>query len=161
MDPSTHADASAAQTAITSTGATISKTYSFSLTYKIEAEDAQRDAINGVLHIEDYGREAVITPTFNTNHLKMLCNDVGSSATAYNPSSTGSGEHIYLVDTGVNTTHAEFSGRTVNNLYTGFGSGTDFTDTDGHGTSMASLIIGANIGTAKDCLLYTSDAADE
>ena len=35
MDPSTHADASAAQTAITSTGATISKTYSFSLTYKI------------------------------------------------------------------------------------------------------------------------------
>ena len=72
MDPSTHADASAAQTAITSTGATISKTYSFSLTYKIEAEDAQRDAINGVLHIEDYGREAVITPTFNTNHLKQF-----------------------------------------------------------------------------------------
>ena len=62
--------------------------------------------------------------------------------------------------TGVNTTHDEFSGRTVNNLYTGFGSGTDFTDTDGHGTSMASLIIGANIGTAKDATLHNVRAMD-
>jgi|TARA_B100000073_G_scaffold347142_1_gene360527 hypothetical protein len=160
MDPSTHADASAAETAITSAGGTILKTYGFNMTYKIEAEEAEKDAINGVLHHEGYDREAVITPSFNTNHLKMLCNDAGSTSTAYNPSSTGSGEHIYLVDTGVNTTHDEFSGRTVNNLYTGFGSGTDYTDTDGHGTSMASLIIGANIGTAKDATLHNVRAMD-
>ena len=158
MDPSTHADASAAETAITTAGASISKTYGFSMTYKIEAEEAQYSAISGVLFGEGYDREAVITPTFNTDHLKMLCNDVGSSATAYNPSSTGSGEHIYLIDTGVNTTHAEFSGRTVNNLYSSFSSGTDFADVNGHGTSMASLIIGANIGTAKDATLHNVKA---
>ena len=93
MDPSTHADASAAETAITTAGASISKTYGFSMTYKIEAEEAQYSAISGVLFGEGYDREAVITPTFNTDHLKMLCNDVGSSATAYNPSTTGRGEH--------------------------------------------------------------------
>ncbi len=160
MDPSTHADASAAATAITTAGASISKTYGFSMTYKIEAEPAQKDAIVGALYVEGYDRTAVITPSFNTAHLKMLCNDAGSTATAYNPSSTGSGEHIYLVDTGVNTVHDEFSGRTVNNLYTGFGSGSDYTDTDGHGTSMASLIIGANIGSAKDATLHNVRAMD-
>ena len=83
MDPSTHADASAAETAITSAGGTILKTYGFNMTYKIEAEEAEKDAINGVLHHEGYDREAVITPSFNTNHLKMLCNDAGSTSTAY------------------------------------------------------------------------------
>ena len=160
MDPSTHADASAAETAITTAGASISKTYGFSMTYKIEAEPAQYSAISGVLFGEGYDRTAVITPSFNVNHLKMLCNNAGSTSVAYNPSSTGSGEHVYLVDTGVNTTHDEFSGRTVNNLYTGFGSGSDYTDTDGHGTSMASLIIGANIGTAKNATLHNVRAMD-
>jgi hypothetical protein len=96
--------------------------------------------------------ERVVTPAFNTNHLKMLSNTFGNSDVAYNPQSTGTGEHVYLLDTGVNTTHDEFAGSTVNNLYTGFAS--DFADTDGHGTVMASLIVGDNVGTAKDATLH-------
>lgn len=156
MDPSVYADSTAAETAITNAGATITKTYSFNLTYGIECESAQFDAIVGKLYSEGTDVIATITPSFNTDHLKMLCNDAGSSATAYNPSSSGAGEHIYLVDTGVNTTHAEFTGATVNNLYTGFD--TDYSDTDGHGTSMASLIVGQNIGTASSATLHNVKA---
>lgn len=152
MDPSAHADNTAAVTAITDAGATVTKTYSFNLTYKIESTPEQMEAIAGKQHTEAYNFEAVVTPSFNTAHLKMLCNDAGSTATAYNPSSTGAGEHLYLIDTGVNTTHDEFSGRTINNLYTAFT--TDFADADGHGTAMASLIVGANIGSAKDATLH-------
>ena len=152
MDSSVHADATAAQTAITDAGGTITKTYSFAMTYKVTAETSQYDAISGKKYGELVDAERVVTPAFNTNHLKMLCNHFGNSHVAYSPQSTGSGEHIYLLDTGVNTTHDEFAGSTVNNLYTGFGS--DFADADGHGTVMASLIVGDNIGTAKDATLH-------
>ena len=96
MDPSAHADNTAAVTAITDAGATVTKTYSFNLTYKIESTSEQMEAIAGKQHTEAYNFEAVVTPSFNTAHLKMLCNDAGSTATAYNPSSTGAGEHLYL-----------------------------------------------------------------
>lgn len=152
MDSSVHADATAAQSAITSAGGTITKTYSFPLTYKVECESSEYDAISGKKYGELVTTAKTITPSFNTNHLKMMCNDLGSSSASYDPQSTGLGEHVYLVDTGVNTTHAEFSGRTVNNLYTGFGS--DFADADGHGTTMASLIVGANVGSAKNATLH-------
>lgn len=156
MDTTVHADDTAAKSAITTAGATVEKTYSFPLTYKIEGTAEQVAAINGVLTSAGTEEEAIITPAFNTNHLKILCNDIGSTSTNYNPSSTGAGEHIYLVDTGVNTTHDEFTGATVNNLYTAFG--TDFTDTAGHGSAMASLIVGQNIGSAKDATLHNVKA---
>ena len=108
MDSSVHADDTAAQGAITTAGGTVTKTYSFALTYKIDCTADQLAAINGVLTSEADNFEAVITPSFNTTHLKALCNNIGSSSTNYNPSSTGAGEHLYLVDTGINTTHDEF-----------------------------------------------------
>jgi hypothetical protein len=152
MDSSVHADATAAQTAITDAGGTITKTYSFAMTYKVTAETAQYDAISGKKYGELVDAEKVVTPAFNTDHLTMMCNKIGNTDVTYNAQSSGSGEHVYLLDTGVNTTHTEFTGRTVNNLYTGFAS--DFADADGHGTVMASLIVGANIGTAKDATLH-------
>lgn len=152
MDSSVHADATAAQTAITSAGGSITKTYSFSLTYKVECEPAEYDAINGKKYGELVSAEKVVTPAFNTNHLKMMCNKIGETTVTYNAQSSGNGEHVYLLDTGVNTVHDEFSGATVNNLYTNFS--TDFNDSDGHGTVMASLIVGQNIGTAKDATLH-------
>lgn len=152
MDSSVHADATAAQTAITDAGGTITKTYSFAMTYKVTAETAQYDAISGKKYGELVDAEKVVTPAFNTDHLTMMCNKIGFTDVVYNAQSSGSGEHVYLLDTGVNTAHDEFTGRTVNNLYTGFAS--DFADADGHGTAMASLIVGANIGTAKDATLH-------
>ena len=163
MDPSVHADATAAQGAITDQGGTITKTYGFNLTYKVDCEPAELSEMTGVLFSEDYSTSATVTGAFNTDHLKRLCNDNAETSVSYNPTSTGSGEHVYLVDTGINTTHDEFTGATVNNLYSAFVDGDSnpvYTDTDGHGTSMASLIVGQNIGTAKDATVHNVRAMD-
>ena len=152
MDSSVHTDATAAQSAITNAGGTITKTYSFAMTYKVTAETSQYNAINGKKYGELVTAEKVVTPAFNIDHLTLMCNKIGNTNVTYNAQSSGNGEHIYLVDTGVNTTHNEFTGATVNNLYTQFG--TDFSDTNGHGTVMASLIVGQNIGVAKDATLH-------
>lgn len=50
---------------------------------------------------------------------------------------------IYVVDSGVQTTHAEFAGRNVSNLFSFNG---DFTDANGHGTALASVMVGNQCG---------------
>jgi subtilisin family serine protease len=56
----------------------------------------------------------------------------------YNPTYNGSGVDVYVLDTGIDTTHQEFSdigmSRTVSNIYNAYGSITTNTDGHGHGT---------------------------
>jgi hypothetical protein len=51
----------------------------------------------------------------------------------------GTGVRVYVMDSGIESTHPEFVGVNITNLFSFTG---DFTDTTGHGTSMASLIAG-------------------
>jgi len=57
----------------------------------------------------------------------------------YNPAFKGCGVDVYVVDSGIDTNHIEFSGtsRTVANIYNQFGSVTTNTDGYGHGTHCA------------------------
>jgi hypothetical protein len=48
--------------------------------------------------------------------------------------------------------HEQFVGRNINNLYSNFG--TDFSDPAGHGTAVASVIIGTTQGVSKDATLH-------
>lgn len=47
---------------------------------------------------------------------------------------------VYVVDSGINKNHTEFVGQSINDLYTV--SPGNFTDSEGHGTALASLITG-------------------
>lgn len=152
-----YADNTAGQTAITNAGGTITKTYNFDLTYKVDITAEQLANIASVSASSLESEAVTANVSYNTDHLKYLCNDAGSLATAYNPSSTGTTESVYLVDTGVNTTHDEFTGATVTNLHTNF---SDYSDTAGHGTAMASLIVGQNIGSAPNSTLFNVKALD-
>jgi subtilisin family serine protease len=66
----------------------------------------------------------------------------------------GSSTDIYVMDTGILTSHVEFSGGTrAQFLVNTVGDGID-TDCNGHGTMVASLAGGTQFGVAKNCTLW-------
>ena len=70
----------------------------------------------------------------------------------YSYAATGSGVHAYIIDTGIRSTHGEFSGR--------IGSGVDYIDggapddCNGHGTHVAGTVGGTTYGVAKQVTLH-------
>ena len=64
---------------------------------------------------------------------------------------TGAGVHVYVIDTGVRTTHNEFGGRASVGYDALGGNGQDC---HGHGTHVAGTIGGATWGVAKSASLY-------
>jgi subtilisin family serine protease len=70
---------------------------------------------------------------------------------SYDPGAVGAGVHAYVIDTGMDITHAEFSGR----VGEGFASrGGSFLDDNGHGTHVAGTIGGTEFGIAKQVVLH-------
>ncbi len=70
--------------------------------------------------------------------------------TQFTPAGTGSGVKAYIVDTGVRTSHSEFTGRTVTG-YSAIG-GTP-QDCNGHGTHVAGTVAGTTYGVAKSATI--------
>ncbi|MFC7406683.1 S8 family peptidase [Georgenia alba] len=67
----------------------------------------------------------------------------------YHYNQTGSGVNAYIIDTGVLSSHQEFSGRTAEGFdAVGDGNGTD--DCNGHGTHVAGTVGGTTYGVAKE-----------
>ena len=69
----------------------------------------------------------------------------------FHPAHTGSGVHVYIIDSGIRATHNEFNGRV------GAGSPGIFpntNDVDGHGTSVAGCAVGATYGVAVQATVH-------
>lgn len=71
----------------------------------------------------------------------------------------GKGITVYLMDSGIETTHPEFANATIENLYTVIPN--DYSDNNGHGTALASVIVGATCGitdaTIKNVKIYDAN----
>src|SRR6478609_5166298 len=71
----------------------------------------------------------------------------------YEYSGTGAGTHIYIIDTGIRTTHTDFGGRATV-AYDNVGDGQNGNDCNGHGTHVAGIVGGTTWGVAKQALLH-------
>ncbi len=69
----------------------------------------------------------------------------------YTYNATGQGVNVYVIDTGIRTTHQDFGGR-AQVAYDAFGGNGQ--DCNGHGTHVAGTIGGATYGVAKGARLY-------
>ena len=67
----------------------------------------------------------------------------------YNYNWTGSGVRVYVIDTGIRTTHNQFGGR-ASNVFDAFGG--NGSDCNGHGTHVAGTVGGSTYGVAKSSM---------
>ena len=72
----------------------------------------------------------------------------------YRYSADGSGVNVYIVDTGIRTTHVDFEGRAAIG-FDAIGDGNSGGDCHGHGTHVAGTVGGARSGVAKGVTLIS------
>ncbi|WP_376696830.1 S8 family serine peptidase [Wenzhouxiangella sp. EGI_FJ10305] len=71
----------------------------------------------------------------------------------YTYNTTASGVHAYIVDTGVLSSHSEFSGR-MGQGYSAINDGNGSDDCNGHGTHVAGTVAGSTYGVAKGATVH-------
>ncbi|GAB2887124.1 S8 family peptidase [Nocardioides pacificus] len=71
---------------------------------------------------------------------------------SYSYTRTGSGVTAYVIDTGINGSHSQFSGR-MGSGYSAINDGRGTTDCNGHGTHVAGTVGGTTYGVAKNVRL--------
>ncbi len=79
--------------------------------------------------------------------------------TLYTQTGTGKNVNVYVVDTGILTTHPDFQGRATA-VYDAINDGNGGTDCNGHGTFSAGLIGGYEYGVAKEANLKSVRVLD-
>jgi len=170
-------DKSATETALTSAGATIDASFDHSRVgmYKFDIDDANTGnitSIPGYVCSENITDQAdatlLISEATSEWHKQRIVTRNLPLRTTYDPVYTGNSAIVYLMDSGVDTGHPEFTGKSFEPVFSVKESPSDFTDfieggglsTDfdtadkhGHGTAMASLINGATYGVAGDATI--------
>ena len=77
----------------------------------------------------------------------------------YSYGSSGAGVNVYILDSGIRTTHSEFGGRAFG-AFTVIDDGNGTDDCVGHGTHVAGTVGGARYGIAKAATLYAVRVLD-
>jgi subtilisin family serine protease len=71
----------------------------------------------------------------------------------------GTGIYVYVIDTGIRTSHADFNGRAI--WGANFMASTSDSDEDGHGTHVAGIIAGETYGVAKNATVIAVKVLDK
>jgi aqualysin 1 len=100
---------------------------------------------------EDQVMEAVVTQNNATWGLDRIDQRNLPLNTTYIYTPTGAGVHAYIIDTGIRTTHTQFTGR-IGNGFSAITGGV--ADCNGHGTHVAGTVGGTTYGVAKAVTLH-------
>lgn len=96
--------------------------------------------------------DSPVTPAFEQTPAPWNLDRIDAAAPAldsrYAPGGTGSGVDAYVIDTGVRADHVEFAGR-VQPGYSSVADAVGTEDCHGHGTGVASVLAGEQLGAAK------------
>ena len=95
-------------------------------------------------------------PSWGLDRLDALVSPLDNS---YKYFSTGAGALVYVIDTGIYSSHSDFSGRVVSG-YSAVADGLGSEDCNGHGTHVAGTIAGTNYGVAKSTTLVAVRVLD-
>ncbi|MBT2397872.1 S8 family peptidase [Streptomyces sp. ISL-100] len=135
-------------------GADIRHTYSTALNgYAVRATEAQAKRLAADPNVASVVQDTMVSldqtqtnPTWGLDRLDQPGLPLNKSYTY--PESAGSGVKVYVIDTGIRTSHKDFGGRAS--------SGWDFVENDataqdgnGHGTHVAGTVAGGQYGVAK------------
>lgn len=108
-------------------------------------------------HLE---KKAYVTQSGSTWGLSRISHrnrQTGTLSYTYDDSA-GSGTCVYVVDTGISTTHPEFEGRAT--FLANFAGDGSNTDGNGHGTHCAGTVGSKTYGVAKKTKLYAVKVLD-
>jgi hypothetical protein len=112
----------------------------------LECADTSFEMVLGVLTVEE---EHEITITEHWHLRRITCRQLPLKS-LYLPKNLGTNVVVYLVDSGVDISHPQFVNANIQNLWSW---DENFTDVNGHGTAMASLIVGESLGVVPEAIL--------
>ena len=99
-------------------------------------------------------REIVATQTGATFGLDRIDQRDLPLNSTYDYDTDASVVDVYIIDTGIRSTHTEFGGRVSAVGFTAIDDGNGMTDCHGHGTHVAGTVGGATYGVAKGVTLH-------
>lgn len=140
-------DVSTIRTSIEATGATVNTVFLGLGVMNITSDNLDFASAVGVLSYEE-DSVAEIVPSTEWHQLRVISRGLPMKS-VFAPKNLGDGVTVYVVDSGIDASHAEFSHTTVVNLYS---HNDDFTP-GSHGTSVASLIGGDTLGVSRNVTL--------
>lgn len=154
-------DGANANTAIQSLGGTVSERYSrlSEANKSLLLVDVPSSNVNNINSLTGYQfKEGTSANSFVNSestsywHLQRLVTRNLPLRTEFDPVWTGDGVNVYLMDSGVDANHSEFANAEIINVSTTLSG--DYQDDSGHGTAMASLIVGETVGVARNAHLH-------
>jgi subtilisin family serine protease len=128
------------------------------------ASDSRVDAVyeDGKVRISD--TQTIPKPPntyWGLNRIDQRSKPSSSVSGTYNYGYTGKGVHVYVIDTGILTTHSEFGGRATFDYTTSeWADLQPDLDCHGHGTHVAGTIGGKTFGVAKQVSLHAVKVLD-
>ena len=139
-------DFSTLETSLSNVGCTVIQNFSSLSVLVMESPNTDFSSVDGIITYETEN-DIVITEQW---HLNRICTSRLPMRNIYVSKNKGLGTTIYLMDSGVDAAHPELISANIENLWSWNG---DFTDNNGHGTGLASIIVGTTLGVVPEATL--------